>query len=233
MPFLEDTGPRDERRGPIWASFATVGGQVERLVAANVAWAVQVMPGGAALAFTGLPAWLRILLGLYSATVLPPATAVLFGLAAEACRGQHIDVGFAAELLRTYAARSVRTLAPLYGTFGVLIWVAVFAHVRGWTAPVAALTLAILVWSVCATYWGPMFAEDPARSLVELARASVRLTWRRPEQTLTSWAMVAVSLVMGAVSIGGLVLIVPMFVAVLQTHRYQHEYAAPDVGSAA
>jgi len=227
MPFLEDIGPRDERRGPIWASFATVGGQVERMVFANLAWAVQVMPLGAALAFTGLPWWLRIVLGLYSATVLPAATAVLFGLAAEACRGQHIDAGLAVELLRAYAARSVQCLAPLYGTFGVLIWAVVLAHARGLSLPVAGLTLVILVWSVCATYWGPMFAEDPSRSVVVLARESIRLTLRRPEQTLASWAMVAVSWVMGAVSIGGLVLIVPMFVAVLQTHRYQHESALP------
>jgi hypothetical protein len=227
MPFLDDIGPRDERRGPIWASFATVGGQVERMVAANLAWAVQVIPLGAALAFTGLPGWLRIVLGLYSATVLPVATAVLFGMAAEACRGQHIDAGLAVELLRAYAARSVQCLAPLYGTFGVLIWAAVLAHARGLSVPVAGLTLIVLVWSVCATYWGPMFAEDPLRSVVSLARESIRLTQRRPEQTLASWAMVAVSWVMGAVSIGGLVLIVPMFVAVLQTHRYQHERALP------
>jgi hypothetical protein len=29
MPFQEDTGPREEKRGHVWASFATVGSQVE------------------------------------------------------------------------------------------------------------------------------------------------------------------------------------------------------------
>ena len=181
----------------------------------------QLVPGGIALAFPELPVWLRVVLGLYSATVLPPATAVLFGLAAEACRGQHVDAGLAGELLRAYAARSLRTLAPLYGTFGVLGWAALLASQLDLSAVLAVLTLAILVWSVCATYWGPSFVADPDVSLGALARTSVRLTWRRPEQTLGTWLIVGVSLLIGVVSIGGLVLIVPMLVAILQTHRFE------------
>jgi hypothetical protein len=221
MPFLDDTGPRDERRGPIWGSFATVASQVERMVAANVAWALQVAPGALALAFPQLPGWLRIVFGLYSATVLPPVTAMLFGLAAEACRGQHIDAALAWEIVKERAAHSLRTLAPLYGTFGVLVWAAFFAQASSLAPLVVVLTAAILVWSVCATYWGPLFAARPELGLAGLARESVRLAWRRPEQTLATWLMVGVSWVIGAISIGGLVLIVPMFVAILQTHRYQ------------
>jgi hypothetical protein len=221
MPFLDDTGPRDERRGPIWGSFATVASQVERMVAANVVWALQVAPGAFALAFPQLPWWLRIVLGLYSATVLPPVTAMLFGLAADACRGQHVDVGLAWEIVKERAADSVRILAPLYGTFGVLVWAAFFAQASSLAPLVVVLTAAILVWSVCATYWGPLFAARPDLGLLGLARESVRLAWRRPEQTLATWLIVAVSWVIGAISIGGLVLIVPMFVAILQTHRYQ------------
>lgn len=221
MPFLDDTGPRDERRGPIWASFATISSQVERLVAANIGWALQLVPGLLALAFPQLPGWLRIVFGLYSATALPPATAVLFGIAAEACRGQHVDLGLAGELLRTHALRSARTLAPLYGTFGILIWVAVLSDARNLAPLVVLLTLAILLWSVCATFWGPLFVARPELSMAGLARESIRLTRERPEGTLATWAMVGVSWIVGAVSIGGLVLIVPMFVATLQTHRYR------------
>jgi hypothetical protein len=220
VPFLDDIGPRDERRGPIWAAFATVAEQVERMVAANVVWAIQLAPGVLALAFPGWPGWLRVLLGLYSATVVIPATAVLFGLAAEACRGQHVDAGLAGELLRSYAGRSIGTLAPLYGTFGVLVWLAVLAHALDLGFAVAALTLLILLWSVCATYWGPLFVDQPSLSAVGIARASVSLVWRRPEQTLATWCMVAVAWVVGVISIGGLVLIVPMLVVILQTHRY-------------
>jgi hypothetical protein len=221
MPFLDDTGPRDERRGPIWASFATIASQVERMVAANLGWALQLVPALLALAFPQLPGWLRIVLGLYSATALPPATAVLFGLAAEACREQHIDMGLAGELLREYALRSARTLAPLYGTFGVLIWAAVLSDAQELAPIVVVLTLVTLLWSVCGTYWGPLFVARPELSMTGLARESVRLSRRCPEGTLATWAMVGASWIVGAVSIGGLVLIVPMFVATLQTHRYR------------
>jgi hypothetical protein len=221
MPFLDDTGPRDERRGPIWASFATIASQVERLVAANIGWALQLAPGLLALAFPQLPGWLRIVLGLYSATALPPATAVLFGIAAEACRGQHLDLGLAGELLRAYALRSARTLAPLYGTFGILIWAAVLSDARDIAPLVVVLTLVILLWSVCATFWGPLFVARPELSMAGMARESIRLTRRRPEGALATWAMVGLAWIVGAVSIGGLVLIVPMFVATLQTHRYR------------
>jgi hypothetical protein len=221
MPFLDDTGPRDERRGPIWASFATIASQVERLVAANIGWALQLVPGLLALAFPQLPGWLRIVLGLYSATALPPATAVLFGIAAEACRGQHLDLGLAGELLRAYALRSARTLAPLYGTFGILIWAAVLSDARDIAPLVVVLTLVILLWSVCATFWGPLFVARPELSMAGMARESIRLTRRRPEGALATWAMVGLAWIVGAVSIGGLVLIVPMFVATLQTHRYR------------
>lgn len=220
MPFLDDTGPRDEPRGPVWASFATVASQVERLVAANVVWALQLAPGLVALGFPELPGWLRVVLALYSASVLPPATAVLYGLAAEACEGQHVDVGLARELLRAYLRRSLLVLAPLYGTFGVLVWLLVLATAFGVPLLVAVLTAAVLLWSVCATYWGPLFVDRPALSAPGLARESVRLLWRRPEQTLGTWLVVVLAALAGVVSIGGLVLIVPMLIAILQTHRY-------------
>lgn len=214
MPFLDDTGPRDEPRGPIWSAFATVGGQVERLVAANLAWALQLAPGLVALGFPALPWWLRIVLGLYSATVLPPATAVLYGLAAEACSGQHVDAGLARELLGAYWKRSLLVLAPLYGTFGVLVWLAVAAGVP---FVVTALTAVLLLWSVCATYVGPLFVARPELPAFALAREAVRLVWRRPERALGTWLVVGLAAVIGVVSIGGLVLIVPMLVAILQT----------------
>ncbi|GAB3415201.1 hypothetical protein [Flindersiella endophytica] len=220
MPFLDDTGPRDEPRGPVWAAFATVASQVERLVAANVVWAVQLAPGLVALGFPELPGWLRIVLALYSATVLPPATAVLYGLAAEACEGQHVDAGLARELLRSYVRRSLLVLAPLYGTFGVLVWLLVLAMAAGVPALVTALTAAALLWSVVATYFGPLFADRPSLSALGLARASVRLVWRRPEQALVTWLVVVLAALAGVVSVGGLVLIVPMLIAILQTHRY-------------
>jgi uncharacterized membrane protein len=220
MPFLDDTGPRDEPRGPVWAAFATVASQVERLVAANVVWAVQLAPGLVALGFPELPGWLRIVLALWSATVLPPATAVLYGLAAEACEGQHVDAELARELFRSSARRSLLVLAPLYGTFGVLVWLLVLAMAAGVPLLVTVLTAVALLWSVCATYFGPLFVDWHSLSAWGLAREAVRLVWRRPEQALVTWLVVALAALVGVVSIGGLVLIVPMLIAILHTHRY-------------
>ncbi|WP_129669807.1 hypothetical protein [Phytoactinopolyspora endophytica] len=221
MPFLDDIGPRDERRGPTWAAFATIGGQVERLVAVNVGWSLVAAPGVVALAFAELPGWLRIMLGLASASALPLATAALFALAGVACREQHVDLALAKELTRELAGRSVRVLAPLYGTFGVLVWAGIMAGMAGFSALTTVVTLVALLWSVCAIYWGPLFVAQPHRSARHIARTSVRLVTRHPEQSLWTWVMTAAVLVVGAVSIAGLVLIVPVLVAVLHAHRLE------------
>jgi hypothetical protein len=217
MPFLADIGPRDERRGPFWASFATLGDQLERLIVANICYTATLAPGLLALAFPELPVVLRVVLGLASATALPPATAVLYGLADVACRGQHIDVALAADLLKGYGVRSLRTLASLFGTLGVLVWAAILS-----SGPVqTVVTLALMLWSVCAVHWGPMFVAEPGMTGLQLARACALMAWRRPEQAFVGWLLGGLSLVVGAVSIGGLVLIVPVLLAVQQTHRYR------------
>lgn len=219
MPFLDDIGPRDDPRGTVWATFATIGEQVERLVVVNLAWALQLVPGLAALAFPELPLWARAALGLYSATAVPPATAVLHGLAAEAGRRQHIDVDLARQYLRTHGARSLRTLAPLYGIGGVLAWLAAAAAGYRADAALTLVTFALLVWSVVSVQWGPLFAADPDQPMLQLARQGIRLTLRRPEATLGTWALSGLFLLVGLVSIGGLCLVVPILIAVLQTHR--------------
>lgn len=221
MPFLDDIEPRDEPRRPVWAAVATVGGQVERLIAVNIGWALVLVPAAAALVAPVMPAWLRVLLALVSATALVPATAVLYGLAAQACTGQHVDAGLARELAREVAVPALRTLGPLYGTFGVGVWVAIAAAGAGLGPVVTVLTLALLLWSVCAMYWGPAFVADPATPITALARQSVRLAWRRPERSVVTLLVVLLAGLVGVVSVAGIVLIVPVGVAVLQTHQYR------------
>jgi uncharacterized membrane protein len=57
-------------------------------------------------------------------------------------------------------------------------------------------------------------------SAIHLARRSIGLVWRYPLETLATALVVAAALVIGMISIGGLVLIVPVAVAMLQTARY-------------
>lgn len=221
MPFLHDIEPRDEPRSPVWAAFATVASQVERLVAVNVVWALQLAPGLLALAFPELPGAVRVAMLLYSAVVVAPATAVLYGVAAHACRHQHVDTGLVVQLARELTLPGLKILGPLFGTFGILLWSMVAASSVGLDALNAPLTLAVLLWSLCATMWGPTIAAGDVHGLRPVVRASSQLVWRHPGHMLWTWAMSAAAAVIGAVSIGGLVLIVPMFIAILHTHRHQ------------
>jgi uncharacterized membrane protein YesL len=222
MPFLDDVGVRDDDdRGPVWEAFAALADQVERLVAVNVAWASQLLPGVLALGFPEWPTWLRLGLGLYSATVLVPATGALFGLAEYARRRDHLSIELAGQLFRQLAVPSFRVLAPLYGTLGVLLWATLLASWGGGPAILGALLVfALLLALLCATYWGPLLAARPDAPVTALARRSVELAWREPGATLVTGGVAALALVIGVISVGGLFLIVPVVIALLQTCRY-------------
>ena len=81
-------------------------------------------------------------------------------------------------------------------------------------------TLAGLLWYLCAIYWGPLLVCRRELSAVSLAGHSVWLVWRYPAETLATALVAAVALAVGLVSVGGLVLIVPVIVALLHTQRY-------------
>ena len=53
-----------------------------------------------------------------------------------------------------------------------------------------------------------------------MVRGSILLVWRYPAETFVTALVAAVALVVGMVSIGGLVLIVPVVIALLHTQRY-------------
>ena len=219
MPFAADTETRGDAHGPIWGPFAVIRDNIESLVVLNLGWSMQLLPGVLALAFPQLPLWLRLTMGVYSATALIPATGVLYALTLAATRGEQVSVELAILSLRDLALPSFKMLTPLYGVFGVLIWLAI---VVGPTVPVVTTlaTLACLLWYLCATYWGPMLVVDPDADVVSVARGSLQLVWRYPAEAFVTGLVVAVALVVGMVSIGGLVLIVPVVIALLHTQRY-------------
>ena len=219
MPFVADIETRDESRGPIWGPFAVIRDNVELLLVLNLSWSMQLLPGVLALAFPQVPVWLRLIMGISSATALIPATGVLYALTLAAARGEHVSWDLAMLSLRDLALPSFRTLTPLYGVFGVLIWLAIIA------APVVPVlttlaTLACLLWYLCATYWGPLLVVHPGADVASLVRGSILLVWHYPVETFVTALVAAVALVVGMVSIGGLVLIVPVVIALLHTQRY-------------
>lgn len=221
MPFLDDTGVRDERRGPRWAAFATLADQVERLVAVNVGWSLQLLPGVLALAFPAWPPVLRIALLVYTGLALVPATGALYGLAGRAVDGDLLSVDLAVATLRELALPSLRALAPLYGALGLVVGWAALPGASGTPALDTLAPLAALLLLTAAGYWGPLVAAEPDRPAWPVLRASARLVWRAPGSTLLTAGVVAGALVVGAVSVGGLFLVVPVLVALLQTHLFR------------
>jgi hypothetical protein len=219
MPFVGDIETRDESRGPIWGPFAVVRDNVELLLILNLGWSIQLLPGVLALAFPQLPLWLRLTMGIYSATALIPGTGVLYALTLAATRGEQVSMDLAIQSLRDLALPSFRTLAPVYGVFGLLIWLAIIV---GPAMPVMTTlaTLACLLWYLCATFWGPMIAVHPDAAVASVVRDSLLLVWRYPAETFVTALVAAVALVVGMVSIGGLMLIVPVVIALLHTQRY-------------
>jgi hypothetical protein len=219
MPFVGDIETRDESRGPIRGPFAVVRDNVELLLILNLGWSIQLLPGVLALAFPQLPLWLRLTMGIYSATALIPGTGVLYALTLAATRGEQVSMDLAIQSLRDLALPSFRTLAPVYGVFGLLIWLAIIV---GPAMPVMTTlaTLACLLWYLCATFWGPMIAVHPDAAVASVVRDSLLLVWRYPAETFVTALVAAVALVVGMVSIGGLMLIVPVVIALLHTQRY-------------
>jgi hypothetical protein len=219
MPFVSDLEARDEPRGPIWRPFAVIRDNVEQFVALNLVWSVQLIPGLLALAFPQWPVGLRVALGLYSATAIIPATGALYALTPTACRGEPMSRDLAIDALRELLMPSLRILTPLYGGFGVLIWLALL--VGPGVPPLTALaTLAGLLWYLSSIYWGPLLASRPDTSVAVVAGCSIALAWRFPAETLVTALVAAVALLVGLVSIGGLLLIVPVVMALLHTQRY-------------
>jgi hypothetical protein len=228
MPFFDtDSLEHTEAHGPLWGTFATLRDQLERLIALNIVWSVQLLPGLGGMAFPELPGWLRALLLAYSAVALAPATGALYGLAGLAAQGELITLERAGRMLRALALPSFRVLTPLYGSLGLLCWAN--AAVSMWRAGAAnllvlevGLRLALLLALICAIYWGPLFAMDPDRAPAAIARRSVALVWRYPVQALLAGGAGLLALLIGAISVGGLFLIVPVVVALVQTHTCFH-----------
>jgi hypothetical protein len=227
MPFVADIETRDDSRGPIWGPFAVIRDNVELLLVLNLGWSMQLLPGVLALAFPPLPLWLRLIMGIYSATALIPATGALYALTLAATRGEHVSMELAILSLRDLALPSFRTLTPLYGVFGVLIWLAIIV---GPAMPILTMlvTLTCLLWYLCAMFWGPMLVTHPESDVASLVRGSILLVWRYPAESFVTGLVAAVALVVGMVSIGGLVLIVPVVIVLLHTQRYLDLMARQD-----
>src|SRR5215217_9702583 len=125
MPFVADIETRGDAQGPIWGPSTVIRDNIESLVLLNLGWSMQLLPGVLALAFPQLPLWLRLIMVVYSATAVIPATGVLYALTLAATRGEQVSRELAILSWRELALPSIKMLTPLYGVFGVLIWLAI------------------------------------------------------------------------------------------------------------
>lgn len=223
MPFFDNTGvDLEEQHGPIWAAFATLRDQLERLVVLNLLWSFQLIPAIVALAFPEVSMWLRLPLLLYTGLIIAPITAVLYGLIMAAVQGEPLTREAVFDEWRRLARPGVHVLGPLFATLGLVCWLVSVVASLGTTVLVidVALRLLLLLGLVVAQYWGPLVADLPDRSVATILRQSIYLAWRYPRHTLQLAAAVVVALLLGAISVGGLFLVVPVVVALLQTHMY-------------
>lgn len=221
MPFLDDTGIREEiDRGPFWSAFATFGGQLERMVAVNILWALQLAPAVLAMLLIGAPDILRWALIFYTAAAIPPATVVLYALMRGATDGEPIEFGLIRELLGKLLIPSYWAFAPLLGSLGFVLWVINTANEAGLQIVSVPLQVGFLFLLTSANYWSSLLIEHPEWSAPAILQLSLKLVWRAPGRSLLVSGAVLLALILGAISIGGLVLSVPVIVALLQTQMY-------------
>jgi hypothetical protein len=217
MPFLDDTGVDTSERSPLWSPFTIIADQLERLVVLNVAWAIQWLPALAAFGWPELPLVVRVVLIGYTLIAYAPATVVLYGMTRLATQGEPLTLYLATDLLKTRSLDGAKALMPLVGLIGVLI--------LGGSVPVTLISavcqLALLFVLVFSNYWGVLIAARDLRNPVTLLLASARLVWQYPAQTLLVTGAVLIAVVLGTISVGGWVLIVPVVIALLQTQMFR------------
>ncbi len=222
MPFFEDIGADDEvLHRPIWGAFALVKDNLERLIVANIGWSLQLLPAILAYVLITLPLVVRVVFVLYSIVALVPATAMLFRLIARVCQYETLLLDMIKEDLREMVRPSFISLSPLLGMLALFFWLAIFSSFLHILLLDVLIRFILLLLLVCALYWGPLFAEYPGRSALFLLHQSALLAWRYPVATLQTGIIVLLVMIVGTVSIGGLFLIVPVVIALLQTRRCQ------------
>ncbi len=221
MPFFEDIGADDEVLDrPIWGVFALLKDNLERLIAANLGWSLHLLPAIVALGFPALPLAIRLLLISYSFVALVPATGMLFRLMAHVCQYEPLTLDIVKEDFHELVLPGFISLAPLFGLLGVLFWTTLLVATLHILFLDTLIRLVFLLLLVCSLYCGALFAEYPGRSALFLLRRSARLVWRYPGPSALTGSVALLAMLLGVISVGGLFLIVPVVVALLQTRRY-------------
>lgn len=225
MPFYDNTGiDPDEKRWLPWDALAAFFDQLERYIVLNLAWSLQLVPLILAFVFIGWPAPLRIGLVIYSVLALAAGMGVVFDLAGRALDAELLSIEMAGEAVRRSALPGLMALAPLYGIFGLLagglVWSEGGASPAHYLAGVGLRLL--LLWAfVLSVTWGPIFAEDPNQGAAAILRRSFRLFVADALRLVGLAMAVVAAMALGVVSVGGLFLAAPVFIAILEIKGYR------------
>jgi hypothetical protein len=170
-----------------------------------------------ALMLMNVPEILRAMLVLLTLIAIPPASLTLYALMKQAAQGEHIDIGLARQVLGDLLLPSYRSFAPLMGFLGFLLWLINLAGEANLFIISVLLQVGLLLLLSSANYWGPLLIDSPGLSAPAVLLEAGRWLWRYPGRTLLLSGSVLLALILGAISVGGLVLAVPVIISLLQT----------------
>lgn len=217
MPFFDDTGVETGEHSPLWSVFTVIRDQLERLIVLNIVWAIQWIPLLVGIGWQELPAEVRIILIMYSPLVYGPSTAVLYGMVRLAAQGEPLFAHQAVDLFKATWLKSTQAFMPLIGLLGGLLLLTYVPDVT-----VSAIgQLLLMLALVCSNYWCVLIAAKGYSDPLQLMAESVRIVWRYPAESVVLSVAVLLAIILGTISIGGWVLIIPVVIALLQTQMYR------------
>lgn len=128
--------------------------------------------------------------------------------------------------LKTQFKPSLVKLPPLYSLFFWLVMGATLAAQNNLLVPDVLARAGLLFLALFSLYWGTLFVYQPHASPVKLFGAPARLVWRQPGKTLLAGFISLLALVLGVISIGGLFLLVPVLMVLIQVQLYHAVHPA-------
>ncbi|GCE12074.1 hypothetical protein [Tengunoibacter tsumagoiensis] len=224
MPFFADIDDTEGDNGahlhPVVNAFAFTKDHLERVVALNLVWSVQVVPLLIGLVWVQGWLWLRLVLMVASLISMAITAGGLYGVIYQMYQGEFLTKELVIDKYRELTRPGLRALLPLYALYGLCPVLIILGQISQVLSAQILTYYAALVVFACSIFWGPLFVEDPQKQSWQIGLRSFRLLWRYPVIMAGVGLMALMTLLFGIVSVGGFLLIAPSFIVVLQTCLY-------------
>jgi len=202
-------------------SIALWRAQWKAMLLLNFAWVAQAAPLFLALAFITWPYAIRIVLSIYSVLALILAAATLFGTLNQVSDGAQLNLSLVWQSLKSQFTNAYLNLLPLYSLFFWLLLADRWAIEKTLFVEATLIRLVFLILGVLSLYWGPAMVEVPALSAIGLFIASYKLLWHRPGKTLQAGLLSLLALLLGILTVAGVLLIAPVLVVLIQIQLFR------------